>query len=344
MMSKTRKSADNLNAISVFVTVAEGASLTSAAQKLQMSVSGVSKAISRLEEHLQTRLLNRTSRRITLTDEGATYFKRCRQVLLDLEEAAATITQVQSQPRGRLRLLVPRGIGRKIVIPSIGQFLERFPDVAVDVILDARSLNLEEEGIDIALRYDRPADSLLIARKLCRVSYLICASPGYIRANGEPKALDDLRHHRCINYIVPGTGRYRQWNFYQDGNTVSLDIEGALNVNDMGAVVDAAVAGAGLAYLPDFMVAEHIEARELQVVLPDCLYHGNWLYAVYPRRRYTSPRFRVFFDYLHELFPTTPWWQSKILGQTRGAPDVAASAAGRDQSVDALAWSTATHR
>ncbi len=201
-------------------------------------------------------------------------------------------------------------------------FSNAFPDVAVDVILDARSLNLEEEGIDIALRYDRPADSLLIARKLCRVQLSgLRLAEQYIRANGEAKALDDLRQHRCINYIVPGTGRYRQWDFHQDGNTVSLEIEGALNVNDMGAVVDAAVAGAGLAYLPDFMVAEHIEAGELQVVLPDCLYHGNWLYAVYPRRRYASPRFRVFFDYLRELFPTTPWWQSKILRQTHAAAD-----------------------
>jgi LysR family transcriptional regulator for bpeEF and oprC len=323
-MSKVKTPADNLSAISVFVAVGESRSLTAAAQKLQMSVSGVSKAMSRLENNLKTRLLNRTSRRIALTDEGSAYFKRCRQILLDLEDAEATITQVQSQPRGRLRLLVPRALGKKIVIPAMVNFLERYPDISVDVVLDARTLNLEEEGIDVALRYGRPADSLLVAQRLCRVSYLVCASPSYIRAHGEPRTLEDLHRHRCVDYIVPGTGRYRQWNFSRDGKAISLEIEGALNVNDMGALADAAVTGTGLAYLPDFMVVDQIEAGTLKVVLPDWLYQGESLYAVYPRRRYSSPRFRVFFEFLRELFPTTPWWQRKLVHQTRAAaPDAA---------------------
>src|SRR5262249_5385508 len=136
-MSSVRTSADNLSAISIFVTVGESTSLTSAAQKLQMSVSGVSKAISRLENNLRTRLLNRTSPRIALSDEGSAYFHRCRQVLFDLEEGETAITQVQSQPGGRLRLLVPRALGKKIVIPAMVDFLERYPDIFVDVVLDA---------------------------------------------------------------------------------------------------------------------------------------------------------------------------------------------------------------
>ena len=315
-MSKARSSTDNVSAISIFVTVGESVSLTSAARKLQMSVSGVSKAVSRLEDRLRVRLLNRTSRRITLTHEGAAYFKRCRQVLLDLEEAEATIAQGQSQPRGQLRVLVPRALGKKIIIPAMMRFLEQYPDISVDLVLDARSLNLEEEGIDVALRYGAAADSLLVGRKLCRVSYVVCASPDYIRRNGEPKTLEDIRRYRCINYVIPGTGRYRQWNFRQDGSTVSLDIEGALNVNDMGALADAAIIGAGLAYLPDFMVVDHIEAGELKIVLQDWVYEGEWIYMVYPRRRYASPRFRVFSDFIRELLPATPRWQSKMLNQT----------------------------
>jgi LysR family transcriptional regulator for bpeEF and oprC len=318
-MSRVRSSTDNLSAIAIFVTVGESVSLTSAAQKLQMSVSGVSKAVSRLEEKLRVRLLNRTSRRITLTHEGSAYFQRCRQVLLDLEEAEATIAQTQSQPRGRLRMLVPRALGKKIVIPAMKRFLEQYPDIAVDLVLDARSLNLEEEGIDIALRYGRPADSLLVARKLCRVQYLVCASPDYIRGNGEPQTLDDIRRCRCINYIVPGTGRYRHWNFFGDGNTISMDIEGAINVNDMGALADAALNGTGLAYLPDFMVNDHIDAGELKQVLPEWLYQGEWIYMVYPRRRYFSPRFRVFSDFIRELLPPSPLWQKKALHQATDA-------------------------
>src|SRR5258706_3352513 len=158
-MSNSRNVTDNLAAISIFVTVGTSTSFTAAAQKLQMSVSGVSKAVSRLEDRLRVRLLNRTSRCINLTDEGAAYFDRCRQILLDLEEAEAAITDGQSQPRGRLRVQFPRALGKKVAMPAIAQFLERYPEIAVDVVLDARSLNLEEEGIDIALRYGPPDDS-----------------------------------------------------------------------------------------------------------------------------------------------------------------------------------------
>jgi LysR family transcriptional regulator, regulator for bpeEF and oprC len=314
-MAKVRSSTDSLSAIAIFVAVGESASLTSAAQKLQMSVSGVSKAVSRLEERLRVRLLNRTSRRITLTHEGSAYFKRCRQVLLDLEEAEATIAQAQAQPRGRLRVLVPRALGKKILIPAMVRFLEQYPDISVDIVLDARSLNLEEEGIDVALRYGRPADSLLVARKLCRVNYLVCASPDFIRRNGEPKTFEDICRYRCINYVAPGTGRYRQWNFFREGDPVSLDIEGALNVNDMGALADAAVIGTGLAYLPDFMVVDQVEAGTLKIVLPDWLYQGDWIYMVYPRRRYFSPRFRVLSDFIRALLPPAPPWQRKLLHQ-----------------------------
>jgi len=311
----SRSSTDSLSAIAIFVAVGESASLTAAAQKLQMSVSGVSKAVSRLEDRLRVRLLNRTSRRITLTHEGTAYFKRCRQVLLDLEEAETTIAQGQSQPRGRLRVLVPRALGKKVLIPAMVQFLEQYPDISVDLVLDARSLNLEEEGIDVALRYGRPADSLLVARKLCRVNYLVCASPEFIREHGEPRTLEDIRRYRCVNYVVPGSGRYRQWDFFRAGEPISLDIEGALNVNDMGALADAALIGTGLAYLPDFMVADLVEAGSLKVVLPDWLYQGDWIYMVYPRRRYFSPRFRVFSDFIRALLPPAPPWQRHLLQQ-----------------------------
>jgi DNA-binding transcriptional LysR family regulator len=197
---------------------------------------------------------------------------------------------------------------------SRGWFLEQYPDISVDLVLDARSLNLEEEGIDVALRYGRPADWLLIARKLCRVTCLVCASPQFIRPNGEPRTRKDIRRYRCINYVVPGTGRYRQWNLLHEGGPVSPDIEGALNVNDMGALADAAVIGslAGLAYMPDFMVVDQVAAGKLQIVLPDWPYPGDWVYMVYPRRRYFSPRLRVFSDFLRSLLGPTPAWQRKL--------------------------------
>jgi LysR family transcriptional regulator for bpeEF and oprC len=300
-MSNGRNVTDNLAAISIFVTVGTSISFTAAAQKLQMSVSGVSKAVSRLEERLGVRLLNRTSRRIALTDEGAAYFTRCQQILHDLEEAEAVVTQARSRPRGRIRVQLPRGLGKKIVVPAITRFLDRYPEISIDILLDAMSLNLEEEGIDVSVRYGAPPDSLLVARKVCSVKYLVCASPSYVTQRGEPKSIDDLHEHRLINYIVPGTGRYRRWNFTVDGKTVTLDITGALNIIDMGALADAALNGAGIAYLPDFMANDHIAAGHLKALLANNIYHGESIYLVYLRRRHTSPRLRVFLDFLHDI-------------------------------------------
>jgi LysR family transcriptional regulator for bpeEF and oprC len=314
-MSNGRGGADNLSAISIFVTVGGSVSFTSAAQKLQMSVSGVSKAVSRLEAKLGARLLNRTSRRITLTDEGAAYFTRCQQILHDLDEAEAMVAQARGLPRGRVRVQLPRGLGKKIVVPAMASFLERYPEVSVDIVLDAMSLNLEEEGIDIAVRYGEPTDSLLVARKLCRVSYVTCAAPAYLKRAGEPKAIEDLRHHRLINYIVPGTGRYRQWQFDVGGKVVSLDVVASLNLIDMGAVTDAAVSGAGLAYLPDFMTFDHISQGDLKVVLPQHIYEGESIYMVYLRRRHSSPRLQAFLDFLRDLLSETPKWRAQVLGQ-----------------------------
>lgn len=314
-MSNGRTATDNLSAISIFVTVGGSVSFTAAAQKLQMSVSGVSKAVSRLEARLGARLLNRTSRRIMLTDEGAVYFTRCQQILHDLDEAEATVAQARGMPRGRIRVQLPRGLGKKIVVPAMATFLERYPEVSVDIVLDAMSMNLEEEGIDVSVRYGEPTDSLLIARKLCSVSYIACASPDYLRRNGEPEALDDLPKHRLINYIVPGTGRYRRWNFNVGGKTVSLDITGSLNIIDMGAVADAAVSGAGIAYLPDFMVFDHITGGGLKVVLPQHIYEGDSIYMVYLRRRHASPRLQAFLDFLRDLLSESPALRARMLLQ-----------------------------
>lgn len=317
-MSNVRGAAESLSAIPVFVCVGSSTSFTSAAQKLGMSVSGVSKAVSRLEESLGVRLLNRTPRRINLTDEGAAYFERCRQILHDVEDAQSKITAVGAKPRGRLRAQFPRALGKKIAIPALARFFERHPDVSVDAVLDARSLNLEDEGIDVALRFGRPTDSVFVASRLCKVSYAVCASPDYLARHGEPQTPADLLAHRCINYVSPHTGRYRQWNFRKDDDTLTVDVSGVLNVNDMGALADAAVTGSGVAYLTDFMAADYVVSGQLKVLLPDYIYEGEPVYMLYPPRPFLSPRVRVFLDFLRELLPESPWWHD-VLTQQKAA-------------------------
>jgi LysR family transcriptional regulator, regulator for bpeEF and oprC len=322
-MSSNKSSPENLTSISTFVCVGESTSLTAAAQRLQMSVSGVSKALSRLEDRLRVRLLNRTSRSITLTPEGHAYFLRCKQILSELEEAEAEITDGRAQPRGRLRIQLPRAIGKKIVVPALPSFLETYPEIAIDVLLDARSRNLEENAIDVALRYGISSDSPLVARRLCCVYYVACASPDYLSRYGEPKTLDDLVHHRCINYLTSDDGRYRLWNF---SAAASVSVSGLLNVNDMAALTDAALKGAGIAYLTDFMVADYIVSGELKVVLPAFIYEGAPVYMVYPKRRYPSSRSRAFRSFLATLFPATPPWSEIILAHKSAALNATRSA------------------
>jgi LysR family transcriptional regulator for bpeEF and oprC len=305
-VSNIRTATDKFASLSVFVAVGTSSSFTAAAQKLQMSVSGVSKAVTRLEERLGSRLVSRTSRRVKLTDEGVAYFTRCQQIMHDLEEAEGMITESSGQPRGRIRVQMPRGLGKKVIVPAIARFLDLYPEVSVDIVLDAMSYNLEEEGIDVAIRYGEPVDSLQIARKLCDVSYLACAAPAYLRHRGVPSTVGDLESHRLVNYIVPGTGRYRRWNFREAGKHLSIDVSGSLNVNDMGALVDATLTGAGIAYVPGFMVLDHLSKGELERVLPDAAFEGQSIYLVYLRRRHASPRLRVLMEFLRDLLTESP--------------------------------------
>ena len=312
-MAKTKSSVEHLSAISTFVCVAESTSLTAAAQKLQMSVSGVSKAVSRLEERLQIRLLNRTSRSINLTEEGAAYFERYKLILCDLEDAEAAIADFQTQPRGRLRLQLPRALGRKVVIPALTQFLQRFRAVTVDVMLDGRSLNLDEEGIDVALQYGLPPPrSPLIARKLCPVRYVACASPDYLQRHAEPRTPDEILAHRCINFVAAREGQYRRWSFSKGGTVTSFNVSSMLNVNDMDAAALAAENGAGVVYLSDFTAAGYLRSGTLRALLPEYIFEGEPVYMVYPRLKYVPRRVRILREFLREILPPIPPWSRAL--------------------------------
>jgi LysR family transcriptional regulator for bpeEF and oprC len=302
--------------------VAENASFAAAAQKLGITVSGVSRAISRLEEELQARLLNRTSRSLSLTSEGVSYYRRCRQVLQDLQEAEQEILSARSLPSGPLRIQAPRALGKHVVVPALAEFSARYPEITLDVILDGRSLNLEEEGIDVALRYGMPADSPLVGRKLCPVHYVACASPAYLAEHGAPQSPDDIASHRLIGHVMSEGAAYRRWYFSRNGITRSIAVASAISVNDMSSVADAATHGAGIAYLADFIAADHISAGRLQAVLVDHIFEGPPIYMAYPRRRHALPRERVLHSFLRSLFPPAPFWGQVVLAQRRSLEPV----------------------
>jgi len=307
-----RNPSENLNGIGIFVKLAESRSFTVAASRLAMSPSGVSKAITRMEGRLGVRLVNRTTRSISITQEGEIYLNHCLRLLEELDGAAAAIFQAQSVPSGRLRVQLPRGLGPKIIIPALHKFLAQYPEVELDIVLDGRNLNLVDEGIDVAVRFGEPPDNRLIARKMCRIHYLLCASPSYLASHGVPRTPQELYDHSCIDYVRPQTGRPREWVLTKDGNTQSVLVPGKINFNDILAMHDAAVSGIGIAYLTDCVAAESLRRGRLKVVLPEYMHEGSPAYLTYVENRQVPQRMRVFIDFLLQLLPTDPPWTEVV--------------------------------
>ena len=304
----------NLNAIGVFVRVAESGSFTIAAQRLGMSPSGVSKFISHLEKELGVRLANRTTRKVSLTEEGEHFYERCRHLLNEIEETEALLTRTRIEPRGRVRLHVPFAFGRIVVMPALVEFTKRYPSVAVDVELSDRNVDMIEERLDVMIAIGEQNDSRLIARKLCNFAFVYVASPAYLRAHGEPKTPDDLANHRCLGFVDLKLGRYRSWFFNENGQRKARDFSGHLNANSAESLLDAVIAGAGIATMASFVPEKAVLAGEAKIVLKKFIAEGPPVYVVYVPSPYLSPRVRAMVDFLRELIPETPSWDRVVLG------------------------------
>jgi len=299
----------NLNAIPVFACVGESKSLTAAAERLGLSASAVSKAISRLEEELGQRLINRTTRKITLTEEGATFLDRCRQILIEIEDAETTIAQARAIPRGRLRVQMPIGFGRIVVAPALADFAKRYPELVLDVELSDRIMDIANEGKDAAVRIGDLRDSRVIARRLCELHFVTCASPEYLAKHGVPKIPEDLVNHQCLGYLIPQTGQYRDWLYKKkDGTEFIHSVSGGLNINNAESLLDVTISGAGVAMMATFVVADAVRAGKLQIVLHEYVAVGPTVSVVYLPNKRMSPRVRAFVDFLTSLVPASPPW------------------------------------
>lgn len=298
-----------INHIANFVRVAEARGFTAAARRLGLSTAAVSKSVARLENQLGIKLLNRTTRSISLTDDGEMFYLRCRDILADLEEAEAAVTRASVSPRGKLRIQAPIGLGRRIVMPSLSILTQQYPLLSIDVDLSDRMPDLAEEGIDAVLRVGPPTDSRVIARALARISFVTCASPGYLDAHGTPNTPDDLDRHNCLAYVVPQTGRYHEWEFANNGKRHIHTPVGTLNVNNAEALLDAVLSGVGIARVASFIAAPEIVNGRLRLVLGDYIAPGQHIYLVYLQNRHLSPRVRVFADLMEKLLPPIPPWE-----------------------------------
>lgn len=296
---------ENLNSVVVFARVAETRSFTAAAQRLGLTSSAVSKAVSRLEKELGVRLLNRSTRVVTLTGDGIGFFEHCRQILAAVEDAERSITLSKGTPHGRLRLKMPVGFGRRVVVPALRRLTQKHPGLVVDAELSDRVADLAYEGFDAAIQIGQVSDERLVARTLCRLRFTALASPDYLARHGEPTTPDDLDRHECLGYVSPLTGGYRPWDFSRNGQRFSRRVSGRLNVNNADSLLEAAIAGLGIAMISDFIAAEAVGAGQLKPILTDYVAPGPKVYIVYPPSRTMSLKLRTVIDFLEEAISGT---------------------------------------
>lgn len=294
----------DLSQLEVFVAVVDSGSFTAAAEALGVSKSFASRQVSQLEDRLGARLLQRTTRKVSLTDVGRVFHERCARILEDLQEAELAVSQMQTVPRGTLRMSVPMSFGLRYVAPAVGELMARYADLHVDVSFSDHRADLMDEALDVVIRIGKLADSSFIGRKLAPARTFVCASPDYLKARGTPRAPEDLRDHDCLLYAYQRTGH--AWSLEGPQGEVSVPVAGRMVANNGDALLEAARRGLGVVYAPDFLAADDLRAGRLSRVLPEwCSEAAVW--AIYPHNRHLSAKVRAFVDLLGAHFENPPW-------------------------------------
>ena len=302
-MSSPIESAASLSGLLAFVRTADLGSFVAAARVLGISASAVGKSVTRLEHELGVRLLQRSTRRIALTDEGRRFHERCRRILDDLDDAKSMLSEAVGAPRGRLRVSVPI-VTYHLLVPLLPDFLACYPEVELDIDFNDRLVDLIDEGVDIAIRSGELPNSQLVSLPLRHYRLLLCASPQYLARKGVPHTLADLAGHDGIRFRYPHTGQLQTWPLDRAGEAAAPEpawrLHRTLVVNNMEAVRSAALGGLGIGCMPDFLVRQPIERGELQAVLALDPRPSGRFHAVWPTSRHLSAKVRVFVDFLKE--------------------------------------------
>ncbi|PWC34327.1 LysR family transcriptional regulator [Azospirillum sp. TSO35-2] len=303
---------DKLHAMRVFVRVVEVNSFSKAADTLGLPRASVTTTIQNLEAQLGVRLLQRTTRKLSLTLDGAAYLEGATRILQDLEEVEASFTSARKTPRGRLRVDMPGSIGRLMIIPAIHEFHRAYPDIEIMIGMSDRPIDLIQEGVDCVLRVGDLQDSSLIARRVGAFRPVTCASPSYIAAHGVPETLEDLERHVAVNYFSR-TGKVHELSFVRDGEEHEVKMAGTVSVNDADAYVTCGLEGLGIIQPARFMVLPHLRSGALVEFLTEWRPALMPISALYPQNRHLSPKVRVFVDWLAELFERCPLMQGEDL-------------------------------
>lgn len=298
---------DQIQSIRVFARVVEAGTFTKAAESLDLPKGTVTKLVQHLESRLKVKLLNRTTRRVTVTPDGAAYYERTVRVLNDLDDIEASMTNAQASPSGRLRVDVGTSVAREVIIPALSDFYERFPDIQLDLGVTDRSVDLIADNVDCVIRGGELLDQSLVARRVANLTLMTVASPAYIQAHGTPTHPEELETgHTMVNYFSTRNGRPYANAFEKDGQTVEVAGRYRLSVNESNAMAAAALAGLGIARMPAFTAMPLIERGELVRVLPDWKGETIPLYVVYPPNRHLSAKVRAFVEWVADLFARHP--------------------------------------
>ena len=294
---------ENLTGMIAFVRTAEASSFVGAAQRLGVSASAVGKSVARLEQHLGVRLLQRSTRRVSLTDDGERFYERCRQILEAVHDAETMMLQATATPRGRLRVSLPT-IGYRFLLPILPEFAARYPEIDLELDFNDRLVDVIEGGFDAAIRSGPLDDSQLMAKRLGPFCFVLCASPTYLQRRGVPQVPGDLARHACLRFRFPTSGKLEPWRFRDLPDDTVTRFPTALTCNNMEALRAASELGLGIAYMPDFLARDALQSGALQSVLADHLAHAGQFSVLWPSSRQLSPKLRVWVDFLSEhLFP-----------------------------------------
>jgi len=280
--------------VSEFVAVAEAESFTAAAKRLGISTAQVSRQVSALESRLSTKLLYRTTRKVSVTEAGQTYYQYCRQVLDGLEEAEWAMTNLQLIPKGKLRLTAPVTYGEKVIAPLVNDFILRYPELEVQLNLTNQKLDLVGGGYDLAIRLGKLEDSSMMAKRLSSRTLYVCASPEYLSTYGVPHSLSELDRHNCLQ------GNLDYWRFQDRGKPYNVRVKGNMKCDSGWALLDAALKGIGIVQLPDYYVQPSLACGKLMNLLEHYQEADDGIWAIYPHNRHLSPKVRMLLDFLDE--------------------------------------------
>ena len=292
---------DRFETMRVYIRVSELASFSKAAESLGLPKATVSTAVQQLEAHLGTRLLHRTTRQVQMTQDGQMYFERCKDLLSDMEELESLFKKDARSISGRLRVDMPQGVAKNIVLPQLGKFLKQYPGIEVELSSTDRRVDLIAEGFDCVIRVGNLVDSGLIARSLGKLAIINCVSPGYIKEFGEPKTVADLENHYLVHYSTALGAKPEGFEYFNGDSFQSVPMKGRITVNNSDAYSAACLAGFGIVQVPAIGMKNNLENKAVVQVLPNLKAEAMPVSIIYPHRRNISKRVQVFMDWIAEI-------------------------------------------